>query len=99
MCIVGRLMVNKMKQIFYKRGKGRVTKSLSVYETEKGYRMHYLIFDRTKITKEQRLNGEKEKRFKTLDEEYDFFSLDDIREHVKKLPILELTTDFIKEFT
>lgn len=99
MFIVGGFMVKKMKQIFYKRGKGRLTKSLSVYETENGYRMHYLIFDRTKITKEQRLNGEKEKRFKTLDEEYDFCSLDDIRKNVKTLPLSELTTDFIKELT
>lgn len=73
-----------------------MTKSLSFYQTENGYRMHYLIFDRTKITKEQRLNGEKEKRLKTLDEEYNFCSLDKIREHVKTLPLSELTTDFIK---
>lgn len=85
-----------MKELFYKRGKGRITRSLAVYKCDGGYKLHYLVFDRTKITKEQRLKGEKEKRFKTLDKELFFISINEIQKNINELPLPELTIEFLK---
>lgn len=84
-----------MEEIFYRRGKGRVTKSLAVYSDGHRWKLHYLTFDRTKITREQRMNGEKEQRVNTLDEVYEFDSFESITPTL--LPHKELTQAFLEE--
>ncbi|PII85126.1 hypothetical protein BL250_12520 [Erwinia sp. OLTSP20] len=84
-----------MEEIFYRRGKGRVTKSLAVYSDGQRLKLHYLAFDRTKITREQRMNGEKEQRVKTFDEVYEFDNAEAINPAL--LPHRELTEAFLIE--
>lgn len=84
-----------MEEIFYRRGKGRVTKSLAVYSDGYRLKLHYLTFDRTKITREQRMNGEKEQRVNTLDEVYEFDSFEAVTPTL--LPHKELTQTFLEE--
>lgn len=83
------------QQIFYKRGKGFKTTSLAAYQLDEGYKLHYLTFNRTRITKEQRLSGCKAQRVKTLDEEFFFKNLSEI--DVGILPHEELTKYFLKQ--
>ncbi|EBG4516800.1 hypothetical protein FIZ21_23035 [Salmonella enterica] len=85
-----------MELIFYKRGKGRVTKSLSVYSDGIKFKLHYLTFDRTNPTKEERIKGEKEKRIKTLDNEYTYDRFEAIEPG--ELPHRALTEEFIDRF-
>lgn len=60
-----------MEQIFYTRGKGRVTKALTVWDNGSHYRLHFLALDRTNPSKAERAAGAKEKRFVTLDTNID----------------------------
>ncbi|MFN2098365.1 hypothetical protein ACKVM9_002197 [Pantoea agglomerans] len=84
-----------MEEIFYRRGTGRVKKILTVYSDGQRVKLHYLTFDRTKITREQRMNGEKEQRVKTLDEVYEFDSVETV--NPARLPHRELTEGFLAE--
>lgn len=85
-----------MEKIFYTRGKGRVTTSLEAYSDGQRLKLHYLSFDRTKITREQRMKGEKEQRVKTLDAVYEFDSIEAVTPAL--LPHKELTAAFIEEY-
>jgi hypothetical protein len=59
-----------MEKIFYARGKGRVTKALTVYSDGEQYRLHFLFLDRTNPSRAERAAGAKEQRFPVLDEEF-----------------------------
>lgn len=82
-----------MELIFYKRGKGRITKSLSVYSDGEKLKFHYLTFDRTNPTKKERESGEREKRIKTLDIEFIFDGFANV--DFSKLPHQNLTSEFL----
>lgn len=85
-----------MEEIFYRRGAGRVKTILTVYSDGQRLKLHYLTFDRTKITREQRMKGEKEKRVKTLDAVYEFDSIEAVTPAL--LPHKELTAAFLEEY-
>lgn len=83
------------RRFFFRRGKGRVNKSLDVCRDGNQLTLHYLTFDRTRISREQRMRGEKEKRIKTLDEKYVFETAEAAT--VATLPHPELTVAFLTE--